>query len=678
MSLISSCEHSIKKFGEAAMQNHIYIGRILEIPKHSRIIGDVVKKFLDESEANETIGLLLEPEEIYTIVQYLRNYKSNNNKLLLGTIGLNKNFLKLWKNVFNGGYLVEPHMAELPDFRNYFLNVLQSAQKNDNKLVKEYISTTYDCNWNNTKVNGKDDCSRLEIKQLAGKLQIDLEVTFVVKAVSAFSAAVFLVQAQLCNENPLNCSVSHTNLQQDILATLSQLSFTSQHDAPFELQGTTLHITHDGQLVSNKYIIYHIQNSGDVSVAGWYSNDQGLVLNHGYPSSQDLFASNTKKILFSQEKHGRGFEMDTPSKATINEFLNKDTVLESFQDAKVKDIPTSGLLNNEGSGVDARRVTPESSITRAWATVLVATAAVGTFIAMFMLIYVLIKICDGTLAGNQSLGILLLLGIMLIYACVVLYVLPGSEVKCMLRTILYPIALSLCYGILIIKVMQLRSLVLLGLGGRISYINQYIILFFIIMVQIVIVVQWYFTNRPQFRVDNEGSPYCYMPRIEFLLLHLYIAILLLISFVYGLTVLKIRRNYKEGRWVTLAAFLSLPVFAVWGLIYSLIPDRYVDSTVCVALLVLATIIIMAVFIPKMSTISKQSSHFKHKRMHMSDSVTTVFTTFSDFHNSSGVGTRKKMDHSFHPPQKLSTTMMDAYADNITKNPIYEVTSGAYP
>nr|CAD7594801.1 unnamed protein product [Timema genevievae] len=217
-------------------------------------------------EANETIGLLLEPEEIYTIVQYLRNYKSNNNKLLLGTIGLNKNFLKLWKNVFNGGYLVEPHMAELPDFRNYFLNVLQSAQKNDNKLVKEYISTTYDCNWNNTKVNGKDDCSRLEIKQLAGKLQIDLEVTFVVKAVSAFSAAVFLVQAQLCNENPLNCSVSHTNLQQDILATLSQLSFTSQHDAPFELQGTTLHITHDGQLVSNKYIIYHIQNSGDVSV----------------------------------------------------------------------------------------------------------------------------------------------------------------------------------------------------------------------------------------------------------------------------------------------------------------------------------------------------------------------------------------------------------------------------
>nr|CAD7411051.1 unnamed protein product [Timema poppensis] len=251
----------------------------------------------------------------------------------------------------------------------------QSAQKNDNKLVKEYISTTYDCNWNNTEVKGIDDCSQLEIKQLAGKLQIDLEVTFVVKAVSAFSAAVFLVQAQLCNENPFNCSVSHTNLQQDILATLSQLSFTSQHDAPFELQGTTLHITHDGQLVSNKYIIYHIQNNGDVSVAGWYSNDQGLVLNHGYPSSQDLFASQTKKILFSQEKHGRGFEMDTPSKATINEFINKEAVLESFQDAKVKDIPTSGLLNNEGSGVDARRVTPESSITRAWATVLVATAA---------------------------------------------------------------------------------------------------------------------------------------------------------------------------------------------------------------------------------------------------------------------------------------------------------------
>lgn len=115
---------------------------------------------------------------------------------------------------------------------------------------------------------------------------------------------------------------------------------------------------------------------------------------------------------------------------------------------------------------------------------MVAIAAVGTMVTLFILVYVLIKICDGTLAGNQSLGVLLLLGIMTLFACVVPFVLPVSEAKCGVRVMVYPVALALCYGILLVKVMQLRSLVLLGLGGRISYLNQYIILFFIVLVQV--------------------------------------------------------------------------------------------------------------------------------------------------------------------------------------------------
>ena len=94
-----------------------------------------------------------------------------------------------------------------------------------------------------------------------------LQVTFVVKAVSAFSAAVFLMQAEQCQGRNLSeCSrISNINLQQEILSTLSRLSFTSQQKAPFELQGTSIHVTHDGQLISNKYVIFHIRDTGDVS-----------------------------------------------------------------------------------------------------------------------------------------------------------------------------------------------------------------------------------------------------------------------------------------------------------------------------------------------------------------------------------------------------------------------------
>lgn len=687
VSLISSCSHSIKKFRQTAMEIGILVGRILQITEHSKIIGDVVKKFLEESESNETIALILDPEEIYALAQHLRSYKFYNNVLLTGTIGLDKNLLKLWKNVFTGGYLIEPHMPELPDFRNYFLNKLKTASSNNDTLMHDYIELVYDCKWkwNSDFLHSSRDCGTLQGPELSGKLQVAPEVTFVVKAVSAFSAAVFLLQVEQCQgRNFSECShLSSINLHQEILSMLSQLSFTSQHTAPFELQGTSIHVTHDGQLISNKYIIFHIQDNGDVSGIGWYSDDQGLVLDHSTSPMMLHFLDGWRKVS-SNEKQTRGFEVDSFPKTRMIEVLDKNGMLAGLKDISVKGMKVKvdgthdKFVGEEGSGVNARRVTPESSITRPWATVMVAVAAVGTCITMFMLVYVLIKICDGTLAGNQSLGVILLLGILTLYFSIVLFVLPASEIRCTLRAFLYPVAMSLCYGILIIKVMQLRSLVLLGLGGRISYINQYIILFFIVLVQVVINVQWFLTNRPQFRVDSEGFPYCYMPRTDFLLLHLYVTILVIIAFLYGLSVLKIRRNYKEGHWVTLAAFLTMPVLIVWGLVYSFVPEKYSDPTVCMALVVLATVLVLALFIPKMSTISKQSSHFKHKKMHMSDSVTTVFTTFTDLHNSSISGSRKKGIRTPHRQQHLSASMLDAYADNITKNPIYEVTNGAYP
>jgi hypothetical protein len=49
VSLISSCSHSIKKFRQTAMEMGILVGRILKITEHSKVIGDFVKKFFEES-----------------------------------------------------------------------------------------------------------------------------------------------------------------------------------------------------------------------------------------------------------------------------------------------------------------------------------------------------------------------------------------------------------------------------------------------------------------------------------------------------------------------------------------------------------------------------------------------------------------------------------------------------
>ena len=52
---------------------------------------------------------------------------------------------------------------------------------------------------------------------------------------------------------------------------------------------------------------------------------------------------------------------------------------------------------------------------RTWTLVAIVLAGVGACAALWMLIYVLIKICDGTLSGQQTLGLLMLVGVILMY-----------------------------------------------------------------------------------------------------------------------------------------------------------------------------------------------------------------------------------------------------------------------
>ena len=49
---------------------------------------------------------------------------------------------------------------------------------------------------------------------------------------------------------------------------------------------------------------------------------------------------------------------------------------------------------------------------RTWTLVAIVLAGIGACAALWMLIYVLIKICDGTLSGQQTLGLLMLVDVL--------------------------------------------------------------------------------------------------------------------------------------------------------------------------------------------------------------------------------------------------------------------------
>ena len=88
-----------------------------------------------------------------------------------------------------------------------------------------------------------------------------------------------------------------------------------------------------------------------------------------------------------------------------------------------------------------------------------------------------------------------------------------------------------------------------GVGGSISQVNQLLSLFFMLVVQVVITVEWYLSNAPLRAISVDGYPLCDISKNRFLLLHAYPAVLLALAAGYGTSVLGVKTNFHEGRYV---------------------------------------------------------------------------------------------------------------------------------
>lgn len=348
---------------------------------------------------------------------------------------------------------------------------------------------------------------------------------------------------------------------------------------------------------------------------GWYSEDEGLHLSTivesaeiatlTEPVSSPLVNENDRSL------YGRSFEEQRPPKTKL--------VINADLGAKIEDDTAGDVLPV---------FSYESFISRTWTLVVLAVAMCGTCVALWMFIYVLLKMCDGTLTGNQTMGLILLMGVTALFASVIPWLLPPNEMICATRHFLHPLVMVLCFAILLVKAIQLRSLVSIGLGGTIPQINQIVSLLFMLLVQVVIVGEWYVASRPLGVRHTNGYPECGVSKNRFLLLHLYPATLLFLAFFYGISVLKIKRNFNEGRWITTATIFIIPIFAAWSFVYYFAPVQFHDPSVAVSIVAVAGILLATIFLPKMHTIVHQSKVKSIGRTGSTDS--TVFTGFSDF------------------------------------------------
>uniref|UniRef100_A0A915Q1W7 G-protein coupled receptors family 3 profile domain-containing protein n=1 Tax=Setaria digitata TaxID=48799 RepID=A0A915Q1W7_9BILA len=181
-----------------------------------------------------------------------------------------------------------------------------------------------------------------------------------------------------------------------------------------------------------------------------------------------------------------------------------------------------------------------------------ALAAVITVMligALGVLFLAAVKLYFRVIKGNQSLGLSLLLGVIVLYITGYVFVFESTDTICRLRIVLHPVGYAFCFGIMIIKAIQMKNAESLGFVDvvYISYWNYWLLLVFITAVQIALSLKWLTEEFASVVVLDDLQPrlVCKYENNEFLMSQAYVIILLLLALYLNSTNKNIKRNHKD-------------------------------------------------------------------------------------------------------------------------------------
>lgn len=243
-----------------------------------------------------------------------------------------------------------------------------------------------------------------------------------------------------------------------------------------------------------------------------------------------------------------------------------------------------------------------------WTIIVLAIACGGVGASMLFIVYVIYKTCIGCLNKRYiGLGILLLLSITALYLSVLPFLFTPSEMGCTARYLLPGISYALVYATCLAKLMSLRSYKLIGLGGEISNLNQFLTVTFVSGVQIAISVQYVALKGPFMEtrlMDDEQMYACKFDKEVFVMYLIYDMLLIVICSLYALTVRKEKKNMGEAIFILISSWINIVLWTAWIAVTFIISHDYVELTICTGMLACATVVVLTVFVPKLHKISK--------------------------------------------------------------------------
>lgn len=602
--LVTASSIALKEFKSEAEANGVVVGKTLQLLGNhfdQEGLDDILKPV---SRAKQTIIVaILSPEELRYVTTLMGESVHNHVVWVVASPALDRHTLQELSPALGPGILLEPHSPELAGFKAFFMNAVTNISSFPiiASFLVSYLEHHHNCS-SQTQPKSAPPCHQVSALNMVANYHQEPSVSHVAEAVSALAAALRIVTLDTC-QNVVGCRVPEAPSGAVMLNALRKLAYAFRRDLPPELEGARLRFTNSGRVVSIHSHIVFFNGTNTPGLIGWYSDELGVNLD-SIPSTL------ARAQLDTTEYH----HMMAERLAAANQSRQ---VLDSL-------LPREIIYD-----IRMERVSHSASVRRAWAATVLALASVGILATAYVLVYVLVRICDDTLIGNQYLGVLLLFSVAALYATCVLFVLPAGEAMCGWRLVVHSCTHALCYGLLLVKVMVIRAMSLLGLGGSVSHANQALTLFFIVALQLAVTVQWWLVAGPLIQVDAAGTIRCSPSHTTFIALHTPAMFVLALACIYSIIARRLHHNDHEGKQVLLVSVVCIPVWVGWAVVHHSASLELQEPAVCAHLITVATVIVLGVFIPKLRAISRQAAAFRHKKL-SSKSATTVFTLPTEF------------------------------------------------
>ncbi|XP_060078999.1 uncharacterized protein LOC132558444 [Ylistrum balloti] len=539
---------------------------------HSIEAGDIsstmdVINLIGKTAANTVIILATEIDARFLLAELASRRVSKN--FIIGDIAQD------WDNVKDisiplGTIVLDKAWKINEDFYNYFVDPIHT------------VNSTLGNPWFTEFIKGRQLCRSAGNINCKSSSNILLEASKIVLGVDVLMHMLNHRYMKLCPTSDGLCSAMQ-NEAGSLMDTAENVSFIYQGNVSIQVPFAATS--------SGTYLISSFLQSGFKKIGMWRVGALSL-------DATSVKAYDSNGMAYTSVRESRCYQKCVCVNFASENITDEEDKLDSFSDLLFYD--TSAEFDN-----------------MLWAVMVLIVSLGGAFVVLMFMFYVIYKVCIGFLYRRYiGLGMLMLLSVIFLYLAVVPFVFTPSDRVCACRRFIPGLAYAFLFATILAKLMALRAYKLIGLGGELSSINQFLAIIFITGIQIALGVQWlvYENNFVITRGDTVMQYACIFDKFDFVKYLSYVMFIIILCAVYSLTVRNEKKNLGEARLILIASWITIFVWIAWLVVIYVEPRDYVEPTICIGMIACATVILMVVFVPKLYRITNLKYDIKDSGM----------------------------------------------------------------